>query len=261
MKKIDVHSHIFPDEIAPKVIDYLQNYYGFKWGGSGILSDLISSMDSAEVERSVIFSSATKPEQVVKINSFIASTVDAHPERFIGFGTIHPDFEDYENEIERIKKLGLRGIKLHPDFQGFNIDDPRMMRIYDAVGDSLVFLFHTGDKNTDFSSPYRLANLNDKMPFLRIIAAHLGGYSEWDESYKHLVGRDIFMDVSSVFPHISYDEGRKLILAHGIEKTLFASDYPAIRHNQAVSDVVALGFADDENEKIFHLNASKLLGV
>lgn len=257
---IDVHSHIFPDNIAERVIDYLEGYYHFKWGGTGTVDDLLKSMDSGGVGRSVVFSSATKSSQVEAINTFIGSVCAKYSRRFIGFGTVHPDYPDFGREFERMKGLGLCGIKIHPDFQQFNIDAPEMLRIYDVIGDSMPILFHVGDRNTDFSSPRRLAHVLDEMPYLRVVGAHLGGYSVWEEAWKYLIGRDLRLDISSVFPHISYEEGRRMVLAHGLERVLFASDYPAVRHDRAVEDVLAMGLSEVENEMIFHKNAERMLG-
>ena len=262
MKYLDVHSHIFPDRIAPKVVQFLTEYYHFPWQGTGVLADLAASLDEAGIDRTVIFSSATKPEQVVTINRYIHSLVEASPERFIGFGTMHPDFADYRAEIAAVRALGLRGMKFHPDFQHFNIDDPRMMKIYEAVGDTMPMLFHVGDPNTDFSSPRRLRKVIDAMPELTVIAAHFGGYSVWNEAEEYLIGRpNVYIDVSSAIGHAPDRYLHELAIKHGIDRVLFASDYPAVRHRQAVDDVLKLGFTPEENEKIFYRNAERLFGV
>ena len=261
MKIFDVHSHIFPPNIAGKVIHELETYYGFLWQGSGLLDDLLRSLRSARIDRSVIFSCATKPTQVVSINNFISSLQNQYPELLIGFGTLHPDFENYREEIRRIKKLGLRGLKFHPDFQQFRIDDPKMMRIYEEVGDTLPMLFHMGDRRTEFSSPVRLANILEKLPHLTLIAAHMGGYSVWEESWKHLIGKPLYMDISSTIWVLSPQETRKMVLAHGVDRVLFASDYPAVGHRKAVEDVLSLGLSEKDNEKIFHKNAEKLFNI
>ena len=56
-----------------------------------------------------------------------------------------PDAPDALDELQRIKDLGLYGVKLHPDYQGFLIDDPKMFPIYDAISSlGLPVTFHTG---------------------------------------------------------------------------------------------------------------------
>ncbi len=263
MKYIDVHNHIFPHEIAAKAVTALENYYGYHWEGTAEVDDLVSSCREAGIDRCVVFSSATKPEQVPHINDYIAKVCAEHPELFIGFGTLHPDYPDIAQEAERIRQLGLSGIKFHPDFQNFAIDDPAALPMYAAAKDDLVMLFHIGDAHSDLSSPRRLANVLELFPAAKIVAAHLGGYSCWQEAEKYLVGKQLYLDVSSTVStgKISYSEARRLVLAHGVEKVLFASDYPAVRHQKAIFDVRELKLSPADEEKIFHLNAEKLLGI
>ena len=110
---------------------------------------------------------------------------------------MHPDFSDIEQEIERFSSLGLRGLKLHPDFQQFYIDEPRMDRLYRAVGNKFPILLHVGDENSDYSAPERLAKVIDRMPDVVFIAAHFGGYGMYEEAYALLKDKDCIFDVSS----------------------------------------------------------------
>lgn len=256
---IDVHTHIFPHNIAAKVVTELENYYGYPWSGTGETDDLLNSMQEAGPGKAVIFSSATKPEQVESINNFLAASAAENPDRFIGFGTMHPDYDRKREEIDRLIKLGLRGLKFHPDFQRFNIDDPSMLEIYEIVGDRLPMIFHVGDPNVDYSSPERLSRVLARYPQLKIIAAHMGGFQSWDKARQHLIGKNLWLDISSTIIHISPAETAALARQHGIEKILFATDYPAQRHKDVIKDVLSLGFSPEENEMVFHRNAEKLL--
>lgn len=259
MKIYDIHTHVFPDNIVGKVIHQLEDYYGFAWHGKGVPGDLLDSMAEAEIHTSVIFSSATKASQVCAINDYIAGLVNAHPGKFIGFGTLHPDFPDCAAEIARIRKMGLRGLKFHPDFQQLYIDSPEMTAIYRAAGNDFPILFHIGDCRTDFSSPRRLANVLEKLPHLTAIAAHMGGYSEWDQAWKYLIGRNVRLDISSTIRMIGKEDVVRMVRRHGAERVLFASDYPSLRQKEAVEDVLSLGLTDRENELIFEKNAESLL--
>ncbi len=261
MKYIDVHSHIFPAGVAEKVIHQLESYYGYRWSGTGEQDDLMRSLREANVSRSVIFSCATKPAQVPVINDYISSLQREFPDLFLGFGSLHPDYSDISGEIRRMKEFGLKGIKFHPDFQQFNVDDPRMLRVYEEIGDSMIMLFHTGDPKTSFSAPERLAHLLDLQPGLKIIAAHMGGYQVWKRSLECLVGKDLYFDISSTIAHAGIELTRDMVLQHGVEKILFASDYPATDHTRAIADVESLGLPEDMLEKIFYRNAEKLLGI
>ena len=259
MKYIDIHCHVFPENIAQKAVDFLQDYYGFLWEGSGTPADLTRSSLQAGVSRSIIFSSATKPEQVPVINNYITSQVQASSGLFAGLGTIHPDFEQWEKELERIRPLGLAGIKLHPDFQHFAIDDPRMMPLYAAARElGLIFLIHLGDPVSDASSPRRLAHVMKRYPDLKVIAAHLGGYSRWDEGLKYLLDPPVYVDTSSSIAHTGIEKARELIHAYGPERVLFASDYPAVTPGTAIQELTSLQLSVEDMEKICFKNAESL---
>jgi predicted TIM-barrel fold metal-dependent hydrolase len=256
-----MHAHVFPENVAPKVVTQLEEYYNMKWQGNGTFSDLIKSIEDGKVDRTVIFSTATKPAQVIAINDYISSLC-CGDKRFCGFGTMHPDFSEIEQETERFSSLGLCGLKLHPDFQQFHIDDPKMDRIYRAVGSRMPILIHMGDVNFDYSSPRRLAKVMDRMPEVVFIAAHFGGYHRWDEAKKYLFGREnLYIDTSSSFQTISYAEGREMVRLHGADKVLFASDYPAVHAAKAIDDVLKMELTEEENELIFYKNAEKLLRI
>lgn len=261
MKYIDVHAHIFPPAIADKVVSQLERYYGYAWEGSGLVEDLLGSMDRHGIGRAVIFSSATKPSQVETINRYIADVCSAHPDRFIGFGTMHREYRDFRAELKRMREMGLKGLKFHPDFQDFDIDDPAMMKVYEAAGPEMVLLFHVGDPKCEHSAPERLARVLSAMPGLRIIAAHMGGYGVWPRMRTSLLGRDVWLDTSSCLPRLDVGEMARLTREHGADKVLFASDYPAVHHARAIADVLALGLSAEEREKVFHRNAEALLGL
>lgn len=261
MKYFDIHTHIFPAKIADKAVSFLENYYHHRWPGIGNTADLLAGMDAAGVGASLIFSCATKPEQVMPANDFLAAAQNEYPGRFYAFGTLHPDYKDLPGEFQRIKDMGLIGIKIHPDFQHIYIDEPKMMRIYELAGDDFPVMIHMGDRRTDFSSPWRLANVLEALPELKVIAAHFGGYSEWDEVEKHLIGRKVWFDTSSTFWELPAENARKIALAHGTDKILFGSDYPASLPAQAIADVLTMDLSEEDNEKIFHRNAEQLLGL
>ena len=260
MKYIDVHTHVFPAKIAEKAVRFLETYYHHQWNGGGSPEDLLAAVNAAGVEKTVIFSCATKPEQVTAANDFLQAIQLAHPDRFAAFGTIHPDFSGVEKEIERIRTMGLKGLKIHPDFQGIYINEPKMNRIYEAAGD-LPLTIHMGDKKGDFSSPWRLAEVLDRFPHLTVIAAHFGGYSQWDDARRHLVGRDVYFDTSSTLWELDAAKARQMVLDHGADKILFGSDYPASRPAEAIADVLTMGLPDEINEQIFYLNAKRLLNL
>ncbi len=253
-KIIDIHAHIFPEKIAKKATRSTGYYYGIPMYGNGTVSDLCENGSKIGVYRYVVHSTATRAEQVQSVNDFIAS-VQRSNDSFIGFGTLHPEFDDIEGEVERILSLGLKGIKLHPDFQRFNIDDRRAMSIYEAIEGRLPLLIHMGDERRTFSHPKRLAHVLDIFPNLIVIAAHMGGYRMWDESMEYLVGRDVYFDTSSTLMFLDSDRVVEMIRTHGPERIFFGVDYPMWSHEEELKRLCSLGLSDGELELILCKNA------
>ena len=137
----------------------IEAFYGIDVQNNGRLENLLKTADDAGVDKVVIHSPATTPHQVTSINNFIYECTQKYPDRVIGFMTMHPDFENINQEVERCIGLGLKGLKLHPDFQRFNIDDKKALYIYEAIAGRLPLLVHTGDFRYQWSKPYRMAKV------------------------------------------------------------------------------------------------------
>lgn len=258
-KILDFHTHAYPDKVAGKAVQFLNDYYHITCQGDGTLEDLLSSAKDGGVGYLLVHAVATKPGQVENVNSWIGEHIGGN---VIGFGTLHPDYEgDMKAEIERIISLGLKGVKLHPDFQEFIVDDPSTDIIYRSIEGRLPLLLHTGDKDTDYSSPYRVENILKKYPRLTVIAAHLGGYSEWEEAEEHLVGKNLYIDTSSSLWAIPPKRAVSIIRRHGVDRVLFGTDYPLTLHKEELQRFFALGLTEEENRKILFENAAKLLGL
>lgn len=255
---IDIHTHAFPESIARKAVDQIGNHYGIRMAGNGLLSDLKASAKRSGVDYVVFHSTATKPKQVRSVNDWIISNSGG---MMIGFGTVHPDYENPEAEIERLIEAGLKGIKLHPDFQGFDADSPSMDRIYRCIGSRLPVLMHAGDANLDHASPRRIAHVMDKFPELRIIAAHLGGHQKWEEAEEFLIGRNLWLDTSSAIAFMEPGRAVDIIRKHGVDRVLFGTDYPITYHDRELSIFNRLDLSKEEKESILWKNAARLLCI
>jgi len=256
-KIIDTHAHVFPDKIAHKAVFGICDFYDFprEEGQAGTYEDLKKSSCEIGVDYHVVCSTATTKEQVESINTWI-STLPC--ETTIALGTIHPDYENIYDEIERIISLGLKGIKLHPDFQKFYVDDKKVFKIYEAAEGRLPILMHSGDYRYDFSSPKRISNILKEFPKLDVIAAHLGGYSRWEDVKKFLLGKRVWFDTSSSLWFMKNKEAIEIIRAHGTDKIMYGTDYP-IRHPKRELDKFnELDLTQKEREDIFFNTASKL---
>lgn len=257
---IDAHAHIFPDKIADRAAEGIGGFYGMNVDYDGTLGTLLSEGAAAGVGRFIVQSVATVPEQVTAINNFIAESVRRYPEKLIGFGAMHPDFEDIAGETERIISLGLKGIKLHSDFQRFNIDDERAFPIYEAAQGRLPVLFHIGDNRYDYSSPERLKNVVKRFPRLTVIGAHLVGWSMWDRGAELFEGSGVYADCSSSLYAMSPEHAAELIRKIGTDRVMWGTDYPMWSAKDELERFAKLPLTDEERENILGKNALRLLG-
>jgi predicted TIM-barrel fold metal-dependent hydrolase len=255
---VDFHAHIYPDKVAAKAVANISEFYKIPMGMAGTVDDLLESGRRGGIERFVVFSAAAIPERVGAINDYIASVCGECP-ALTGFGTLHAGMGNPEMEIERIISLGLKGIKLHPDMQQFNIDDDRMMKIYGLLEGRLPVVFHTGDYRYSYSHPARLATVLDKFPRLTAVAAHFGGWSLHDLALEYLKDRFCYFDVSSSLPFIGKKRSAELIKIYGAERFLFGSDYPMWDPASCLKEFLELDLFAAEQEMILYKNALKIL--
>lgn len=251
---IDAHAHIFPNKIADRAVKSIGEFYDIPMGFNGTSEVLIQSGDEIEVEKYLVCSAATRPEQVASINDFLYEECQKHSDKFIGFASLHPDMDNIEEEIERIIKRGFTGIKLHPDFQCFNIDDDKAMPIYRLAEGRLPILFHTGDDRYEYSRPSRLARVCEKFPRLKVIAAHFGGYQCWDEAMEAYNSKNIYMDTSSTMFVLEKEKCIKIIERFGVEQFFFGTDYPMWSHKDELDRLMSLGLSDKETRAILYDN-------
>ncbi len=257
---INAHAHIYPEKIAERAVKGIEQFYNINVELDGTLSGLLKEGEEAGVERFIVQSVATVPEQVISINNFISSSVNAFPDKLIGFGTMHPDFPDIEGEIERIISMGLKGIKLHSDFQRFNLDDERAFPIYEAAEGRLPILFHMGDTRYDFSAPERLLKVIQKFPRLTVIGAHFAGWSLWDRAASVLEGTGIYTDCSSSFYALSPEHSAELIKKFGADRVLWGTDYPMWTSKEELMRFGKIPLTDEERKLILSENALRVIG-
>ncbi len=260
---IDVHAHVFPDKIAEKASHGIQVFYDLDVVNNGTLDRLLEMEDEAGVGKAVIHSPATTPHQVTSINDFIYECTRKYPDRIIGFMTMHPDFEDIEGEVKRCIDLGLKGLKIHPDFQRFCIDDPKAYDIYEAIAGKIPLLVHTGDFRYQWSKPEKMAKVMRDLPNLTVIGAHFGGWSEWDDAADVFAGMKnrIYVDTSSTMYEVPPERIRELIKIYGEEYVMFGTDYPMWNAVDELKHIDRLGLDDSVRELILHENAERLLNL
>ncbi len=232
MKIIDVHAHIYPQKIEEKATEAIRAFYDCpKMKYSGSSGQLIASGEKAGITKYLVFSTATTAKQVESIDNFILGECAAHPE-FVGLGTLHTDYENYAEELKRIDEAGMHGVKLHPDFQKFDFDDPRLMPMYDVLDQLGMFVItHAGDYRYPYSHPERVAHVAREFPHLKIIAAHFGGWSVWDLAIPLLKDLpNVYYDTSSTIGFGSEEPARKGFAAYDNTHLFFGSDFPMWDH-------------------------------
>lgn len=259
---IDSHCHVYPDKIAQKASESIGVFYESPIACNGMVATLLKEGENAGFSHYVICSVATTPHQVKSINKFIAQTVSQSPEKFTGLGALHPDSDDIKGDIDEIISLGLKGVKLHPDFQKFAIDDKKCTQIYELCRGRLPILFHTGDKRYNFSNPNRLIPVLEAYDDLTVIAAHLGGWSIWEEASEKLFEyKNVYVDSSSSLPYMSPEKGTEIIRRYGADKVLFGVDYPMWNPKKELERFNKLSLTEEEREKILYKNAAKLYDI
>ena len=260
-KVINAHCHIYPDKIASKAVKGIRDFYDLDMSLNGKTDDLIRDGNKVGVVHYLIHSVATTPKQVKSINEFISYEVAQHPDLFTGFGTLHPDSEDIQGDFDYLIELGLKGVKLHPDFQRFALNEERAFDLGEVInGGDVPVLIHCGDFRYNFSNPGQLVPFLDKFPDMSVIGAHFAGWSMWEDATSQLAGREnLYVDLSSSLYALSPEVANELIHAYGVDKVLWGTDYPMWESVSEMEYFNKIDLTDKERSMILYENASKLL--
>ncbi len=261
---IDFHTHIFPDKIAARSIAALEDKSGIQASTDGTLQGLLASMDKNGVDISVILPVMTKPSQFDSVNTFAAQVNRQYAGRLISFGGIHPDCEDYKAELDRIKALGLPGIKIHPDYQGVMIDDMRYMNIIEYANElGLIIMTHAGVDiglpDPVHCPPDKMRKVLDTIKPEKMVLAHYGGWKQWEQVYECLAGENVYFDTAFTFDYIDRDMFIKIFEKHDHSKILFATDSPWSDAARDMEALRAMEIAADEMEDILWRNVCRLV--
>ena len=284
---IDFHTHTFPDELANKVILKIAGDASIRHYTEGTNASLLESMDRAHVDMSVILPVVTKPSQCETINKVAKEINDRYFPRLLSFGGIHPDNEDYKEVLKDLAESGIKGIKLHPLYQGAAIDDIRNLRIIDCASElGLIVVIHAGKDLSfpgDFADPDRISRMLDEVQPEKIVLAHMGSYACWEEVYDQLCGRGAYLDTSfslnpirplkdtpegreslaanpMLVPPLSRELFRKMVEKNGADHMLFASDSPWGDQKETF-DLVDEWLDGSGREAVYYGNALRMIGL
>ena len=275
---IDMHTHTFPDKIAEKAIEKLKQAGRIVPFTDGTMQGLKDSMQRAGIDYSVVLPVATNPEKVRSMND--VSIAMTGKDGLIYFGCMHPDCAYWYEELGRIADAGLKGIKIHPVYQGVDIDDECFVRILTRAGElGLTVITHAGDDigfpGKVHCHPERVVRALKKAGPVRLILAHMGGWKNWRDVEKLLPQENVLIDTSFALGEITpleagdySEEERKLlskedfcriVRAFGSERVLFGTDSPWADQQKSVADILALDLTEKEKENILWRNAKKIL--
>ena len=260
---IDVHTHAFPDFLAPRAMTALMAKGSIEAYADGTVGGLVSSMKRAGIVASVVCSIATNASQSGPILEWSREIADG---KIVPFPSLHPRSPKAPELLAQIAEAGFRGIKLHPEYQDFTIDDPSLACFYEEVEKHrLIILFHAGYDigfpDSDRSAPARIADVKAAYPGITVIASHLGGFRRWDEVLDVLAGRDIYLDTSFTIGHISEETFGKIVNRHRPDRLLFGSDSPWTDQRESIEQIVRLGLGPGREDLLFFENARNLLGL
>lgn len=265
---IDFHTHIFPDKIASKTIDYLSVKGGTKAYGDGSENGLLQSMDEAGVTCAIALPVLTKPSQFDSVNRFALEVNERHAvdKKILSFGGIHPQCEDLDGKMKFLKKCGFKGVKIHPDYQDEFIDSENYVRILQCAKEyDLIVVTHAGVDiaypDCVHCSPDRVRKVIEKVNHKKFVLAHMGASEQFDAVYDSLCGLDVYFDTAYVLGSISKQTFLRLANAHGMDKILFATDSPWQNIKDCKDKLVSFGIEKQDLDKIFYKNALSLLGV
>lgn len=277
---IDFHTHCFPDTLAPRAIESLKNHV--------LRPDLFPTTDGTRagterllaakgVNRGVVCNIATNPRQQQNVNSFAISLTQAEgslyppgspisPVSLIPLGSLHPLGEKKHAELERLAAAGIRGIKIHPDYIGTDIDSPEYDEIFSLCSELDMFvLTHAGfdpySPGHMHAPPKKILRVHRRYPRLRLIAAHMGGFACGEGSVRCLLGEDIWLDTSMSSQRPREREILfRILREHPADRLLFGSDTPWSYISAELNFVRSASLDDERLEKILYKNAQGLLG-
>jgi uncharacterized protein len=261
---IDFHTHAFADDLADRAMKSLSSrcpdipYYL-----NGTVADLLKSMDDAGISKSVICSIATKPKQFQPIFDW---SLQIQSDRIIPLASVHPLDEQRDEHIKQVKDAGLKGLKLHPYYQEFYVDEDNMLKYYEQVcRHDLILTVHTG---YDVAFPYirraepaRILNALKHFPQLKFITTHLGAWQMWDEVENEIIGKNIYVEISFALEYLSEKRARQIFETHPEDYILFGTDSPWTHQQKTLNLLKKLQLSPEKMNKILYSNAKKLLAI
>ena len=257
MKLIDFHAHVYPAAIARMATQSVCDFYELQSDNAGTPEEKLDLDRLVGICKTLLLPVSVSPKHTRSANAFVAEQMRLHPE-FIAFGTVHPADADLPAQLEENRRLGLVGIKLHPDMQKINADDPLLFPLYDALQGREPLYLHAGDPRTGYSHPARIRHILQTFPRLTVVAAHMGSWQMQDIATPLLsCFENCIVDTSSALSWMPAEKAASIINAYGADRVFFGTDYPVGDPVREANAFAALPLRDGDREKIAYLNAER----
>ncbi|MHB8092446.1 MAG: amidohydrolase family protein [Syntrophales bacterium] len=285
MRVFDSHLHLFNTKIIDNVSrrKELVGLLNLQTAGAYARLDIASlaaSMKDAGVAAGLILPTAAAAD-VERINTIFiekARTTDfLHTA-----GTLHPAYPHNQKEIDRLCQKGIRGIKLCSFSQGFVLDGPPALALFDLIdihnrsGANRLFVvldtfYHAhsyfGTEQAYTTKPAQIAALSRRYPHTVFIGAHMGGLSApFAQLWEELPPCDnLLLDTSNAAHTLAQEQFVALLKRFGPGRIVFGTDWPWFVHEAEIARINELtgaaGFSAKQKAAVFYDNMAELLSI
>jgi uncharacterized protein len=270
--RIDIHAHAFADAIADRAMAALKaTMPPDRPCEDGRLGTLVDRLVGYQFDAAVICSIATKPAQfdvilkwsdAIRNGSFGTETA----QRAIPFLSVHPEDPERYRHIEQTAQAGFKGLKFHPYYQRFSLDAPAFIDLLNCVRQNgLIAVSHVG---FDIAFPrdricdaQRVRRLLDALPDLKFVVSHFGGWMDWDEADRLLIGQPVDIEISMTLGALPSERVRDMIMRHPADRLHFGSDWPWSRYDDQLPLLEAMQLPPERLQALMGDNSARLLGL
>ncbi|MBQ3115643.1 MAG: amidohydrolase family protein [Clostridia bacterium] len=267
---IDFHTHVFPEKIAKSTIEALTIKANGHPTTDGTIQGLIDEMDRGGCDVAVTLPVLTKPtqfESVLRFATEINQRFSKENNKLISFAGIHPKCDDIDGKMAMVKEAGIKGVKIHPDYQQTFIDDRGYVEILKCAKKyDLIVVTHAGVDDGYLDSPImcppdRAIKVINEVDHGKFVLGHYGAHKQWQEVLDKIAGKNVYLDTAFTLHEIDEDLFKKILSKHGEDKILFATDCPWRDIFEDIRTIKSYNLGVETEEKIFSKNARKLLGI
>jgi uncharacterized protein len=217
-------------------------------------------------------------------NKWAAAANRKHNGRFTGLIAVNPVLFGEQwtrDEIQARLAEGAVGIKILPMYIGVYPDDPKMAAMWEEanrrelpvltlavaqVPAEGLAKIGVGPQYTDIHHPNRFEEVVKKYPRLKLVLAHLGMGAEQDTIRLANKYPNVFTDTSLRLHDVgkpggwSFSEAAETFRRIGVDRVLFASNYPFVSQADYVEVMEKLPLTDEERRQIGYQNFDRVYG-